>query len=53
MGPAAGDHGVTVQVEQLQKREVNFINRIGEMEQVVRDANHPNIRGRRFLSHGR
>ncbi|MDA8527200.1 sugar phosphate isomerase/epimerase [Opitutaceae bacterium] len=45
MGPAAGDHGVTVQVEQLQKREVNFINRIGEMEQVVRDANHPNIRG--------
>lgn len=45
MGPAAGDHGVTVQVEQLQKREVNFINRIGEMEQVVRNANHPNIRG--------
>lgn len=45
MGPAAGDHGVTVQVEQLQKREVNFINRIGEMEQVVRGANHPNIRG--------
>ena len=45
MGPAAADHGVTVQVEQLQKREVNFINRIGEMEQVVRGANHPNIRG--------
>ena len=45
MGPAASDHGVTVQVEQLQKREVNFINRIGEMEQVVRNANHPNIRG--------
>lgn len=45
MGPAAADHGVIVQVEQLQSREVNFINRIGEMEQVVRGANHPNIRG--------
>ena len=45
MGPAAADHNVIVQVEQLQQREVNFINRIGEMEQVVRGANHPNIRG--------
>lgn len=45
MGPAAADHGVTVQVEQLQSRECNFITRIGEMEQVVRDAEHPNIRG--------
>lgn len=45
MGPAAADHGVTVQVEQLQTSEVNFINHIGEMEQVVRGANHPNIRG--------
>ena len=45
MGPAAADHGVIVQVEQLQSRECNFINRIGEMEQVVRDADHSNIRG--------
>lgn len=51
MGPAAADHNVIVQVEQLQQREVNFINRIGEMEQVVRDANHPNIRGVADLYH--
>lgn len=51
MGPAAADHGVIVQVEQLQQREVNFINRIGEMEQVVRTADHPNIRGVADLYH--
>lgn len=45
LGPMAAAHGLTVSVEQLQSRECNFINRIGEVEKVVRGANHPNIRG--------
>lgn len=45
MGPAAADHGVIVQVEQLQSSECNFITRISEMEQVVRHAEHAHIRG--------
>jgi sugar phosphate isomerase/epimerase len=45
MGPLAKKYGVTVGIEQLQSRECNFINRISEVERVVRGANHPNIRG--------
>lgn len=45
LGPIAADHDLIVQVEQLRSGEVNFINRIGEMEYVVRAADHPNIRG--------
>lgn len=45
LGPMAAAHGLTVSVEQLQRKECNFINRIGEVETVVRGANHPNIRG--------
>lgn len=45
LGPLAKEFGLTVSVEQLQSRECNFINRIGEVERVVRGANHPNIRG--------
>lgn len=44
MGVLAKKYGVTVGVEQLQTRECNFINRISEVERVVREANHPNIR---------
>ncbi len=51
LGPLAADHDLIVQVEQLQQREVNFINRIGEMEHVVRAADHPNIRGVADLFH--
>lgn len=45
MGPLAKKYGVIVGVEQLQTRECNFINRISEVERVVRGTNHPNIRG--------
>jgi len=45
LGPIAADYDLIVQVEQLRSGEVNFINRIGEMEYVVRAADHPNIRG--------
>ncbi|MDQ8196888.1 sugar phosphate isomerase/epimerase [Pelagicoccus enzymogenes] len=45
LGPLAAARGITVSVEQLQSRECNFINRISEVEKVVRAANHPNIRG--------
>ncbi len=45
IGSLAKKNGVTVGVEQLQTRECNFINRISEVERVVRGANHPNIKG--------
>lgn len=44
MGPLAQKHGVTVVVEQLQKSECNYINRIGEAAALIRAAGHPNIR---------
>lgn len=43
LGPMAADHDVIVNVEQLQTRECNFIQRIGEVERVVRGADHPHI----------
>jgi len=44
MGPLAEKHGVTVVVEQLQEKECNYINRIGEAAALIRAAAHPNIR---------
>lgn len=43
MGPVAAKYGIFVGVEQLRSKECNFINRIQEVERVVRGANHPNI----------
>lgn len=51
MGPPAADHGVTVVVEPLQKRECNFINNIGDVEESVRRTDHPAIRGAADLYH--
>ncbi len=45
MGPVAQDHGVSVGIEQLRAAEVNFINHIAEVERIVREVDHPNIRG--------
>lgn len=44
IGPLAKQYNLTVGVEQLQTRECNFINRISEVERVVRGANHPHIK---------
>lgn len=51
MGPEAGAQGVSVVVEPLRKEECNFINRIGEVERVVRLAGHPAIQGTADLYH--
>lgn len=44
MGPLAQKHGVTVAVEQLNSKECNYINRIGEAEAVLRAVDHPHVR---------
>ncbi len=44
MGPLAEKHGVTVIVEQLNTRECNYINHIKEAAELIRQANHPNVR---------
>ncbi len=44
MGPLAEAQGVTVTVEQLQEKECNYINRIGEGAALIRAAGHPNVR---------
>ncbi|HEX5790967.1 MAG TPA: sugar phosphate isomerase/epimerase family protein, partial [Luteolibacter sp.] len=44
MGPLAEKHGVTVVVEQLNTRECNYINHIRDAADLIRQANHPNIR---------
>lgn len=44
MGPLAAEHGITVAVEQQRPLECNYLNRINETVQVVRAADHPNIR---------
>ncbi|SOE19765.1 Sugar phosphate isomerase/epimerase [Spirosomataceae bacterium TFI 002] len=44
IGPLAAKYDLTVGVEQLRHQECNFINRISEVERVVRGANHPNIK---------
>jgi sugar phosphate isomerase/epimerase len=44
LGPVAGEHGVTIAVEPLNKSETNIINTVGEGAELVRQAGHPNIR---------
>lgn len=44
LGPLAGAQGITVAVEQLQAKECNFINHIGEGAALIRAAGHPNVR---------
>jgi sugar phosphate isomerase/epimerase len=44
MGPLAGNHGVTVTVEQLQPSECNFLNHIEHTARLIRAAGHPNVR---------
>jgi sugar phosphate isomerase/epimerase len=51
MGPIAGDHGVTIAIEPLNAKECNFINRIGEVAEAARRADHPAIRGVADLYH--
>jgi len=40
----AADHGVTLVVEPLQKRDCNIITTVGEGADLVRRADHPSIR---------
>lgn len=44
LGPLAEKHQVTVTVEQLQAKECNYINRLGEGAALIRRAGHPNVR---------
>jgi len=44
MGPLAEAHGITVVIEQLNKKECNYINHISESAALIRKAGHPNIR---------
>ena len=44
MGPLAEKHGVSVVLEQLQAKECNYINRIGEAAALIRETGHPNVR---------
>jgi sugar phosphate isomerase/epimerase len=44
MGPLAGAQGVTLVVEQLQKKECNYINRISEGAAIIRQVANPNVR---------
>lgn len=44
LGPIAQEHGVTVVIEPLNTGECNFINTLVEGAEVVRAADHPNIR---------
>lgn len=44
MAPLAADQGVTVCVENLQRRETNYINRVDHAARIVGAIDHPNIR---------
>ncbi len=44
LGPLAAAQSVTVTVEQLQEKECNYINHIGEGAALIRAAGHPNVR---------
>ena len=44
MGPLAGKYGITVVVEQLNKRECNYLTRLGEVADIVRKVDDPNVR---------
>ncbi len=43
-GPLAGEHGVTLAVEPLQKSDCNIITSVAEGAEICRRADHPNIR---------
>lgn len=43
MGPVAKKYGVTVVIEPLRSKECNFINRVDEGLEIIKDVNHPNI----------
>ncbi len=44
LGPPAAAQGITVTVEQLQEKECNYINHLGEGAALIRAAGHPNVR---------
>lgn len=44
MGPVAGKYDVTVVLEPLNKKEVNFLNSVKEGAGIVEEVDHPNIR---------
>jgi sugar phosphate isomerase/epimerase len=44
LGPMAGEYGVTVVVEPLNKAECNFVTSVLEGADVVRQCAHPNVR---------
>lgn len=44
LGPLAAAQNVTLVVEQLQEKECNYINRIGEAATLIRKTGHPNVR---------
>jgi sugar phosphate isomerase/epimerase len=44
MGPVAGRYDVTVVLEPLNKKEVNFLNSVKEGAGIVEEVDHPNIR---------
>jgi len=43
MGPIAAKYDITVVIEPLNKKEVNFINSVKEGTDIARAVNHPNI----------
>ncbi len=44
IGPVAGKYGVTIAIENLQKSECNFINKVGEAVSIAKEVNDPHIR---------
>lgn len=44
LAPLARDHGVTVVVEPLNRKECNVLNSVGECAALVRDVAHPGLR---------
>jgi sugar phosphate isomerase/epimerase len=43
LGPIAAQHGITISIEPMSRRESNIINRAAEGLLLVREVNHPNI----------
>jgi sugar phosphate isomerase/epimerase len=43
LGPIAGQYGVTIVLEPLNKRECNFINSVSEAGELVKEIDHPNF----------
>jgi sugar phosphate isomerase/epimerase len=44
MGDLAGNEGVVVAVENLQRRECNYLTKLHEVGEIVTEVNHPNVR---------